>query len=117
MGCTFDEQCAYYNNGNGSKNKCLACRKWEGNLSQPITGSEYFRQDITDIPPSKSFDYIFAVIRTLPKKQATVLIQRHYLNYSRKEIQEYHGFKTKTAVSNLIQRATENVLKKLKWGA
>ena len=112
--CPFDKQCKNFNDGDGIS-KCLPCPKWEGSLDQPIKGPEYFKMDITDIPSMKNHDYILAVMSTLPEKQAIVLFQRHYLRYSRERIRVYHGFKTKSAVSNIIQRATENVLKKLKW--
>ena len=71
--------------------------------------------DLTEIPLKKNPDYILAVIRTLPEKEATVLLQKNYLNYTNIQIAEYHGLKTKAAVTKIIQRATKNVLKKLKW--
>lgn len=117
MGCPFDNKCNYYKEGNGKRDKCLPCPKWEPELSEFTIGPDFFKRDITEIPLSKKYDYVLSVIRTLPKKQATILIQRHYLNYSREEIQEYHGFKSKEAVSNIIRRATRNVLTKLKWGS
>ena len=113
MGCPFDEKCNYWNKGDGRRNKCLSCPKWEGNLSQPITSRETFRIDATELPV-KNPQKILIVIRTLPRKEATVLIQKYYLRYTNIEIAEYHGLKTKSAVSHILRRATKNVLKKLR---
>ena len=72
------------------------------------------RIDITDIPPMKNPAYILSVIKTLPEREATVLLQKNYLRYTNIQIAEYHGLKTKSAVSNILRSATRNVLKKLK---
>ena len=114
MGCPFDENCKYWNEKRSSS-KCLPCKKWEGHLNQPVYSPQTIRMDLTEIPLTKNPDYVLSVIRTLPEKQATVLIQKNYLRYTNLQIKEYHGFKTESAVSNIIQRATKNVLKKLKW--
>ena len=114
MGCPFDDKCKFYNKGEGTRNKCLTlCDKWECSLNKPITSSLTVKIDITEIPTKRSA-YVLAIIRTLPEKQATILIQKNYLNYTHLQIKEYHGFKSESAVSNIIKRATESILAKLK---